>query len=179
LNQTLQAGGQGGTPLARCISPLVTNGYRNAILPHPRFMMFNVFMKKLREIAKHSRTRFDRVLAKKSVTRSVTGRKRVNCSFNEQDFNKLIAFSKKSGRKPTAVLRETFFAYLGKEFILPEDLEKNLQKFIFQLRSIGNNLNQIARKTNKLKKAANFFDLKKELARLHDLEESIYKYIQK
>ena len=136
-------------------------------------------MKKLREIAKHSRTRFDRVLAKKSVTRSVTGRKRVNCSFNEQDFNKLIAFSKKSGRKPTAVLRETFFAYLGKDFILPEDLEKNLQKFTFQIRSIGNNLNQIARKTNKLKKAANFFDLKKELARLHDLEESIYQYIQK
>ena len=136
-------------------------------------------MKNLRRIAKHSRKRFDKVLAKKSVTRSVTGRKRVNCSFNEQDFNKLIAFSKKSGRKPTAVLRETFFAYLGKEFILPEDLEKNLQKFIFQLRSIGNNLNQIARKTNKLKKAANFFDLKKELARLHDLEESIYQYIQK
>ena len=80
---------------------------------------YNVFMKNLRRIAKHSRKRFDKVLAKKSVTHSVTGRKRVNCSFNEQDFRKLIAFAKKSGRKPTAVLRETFFAYLGKEFLLP------------------------------------------------------------
>ena len=119
---------------------------------------------------------------KKSVTEEKSlvtkNRKRINCSVSKEEFKKISLQAKQADLSPTAFFKKAAFSYLENENILPKTQEKILRDFIFQFRKIGNNLNQIARQTNRVKQVVNFFDLKKELQRLRSLENSVQKFIK-
>jgi hypothetical protein len=140
-------------------------------------------MKNVRKIGRAFRNEFKKIFKSNfgnqiiKKKKSVINRKRINCSLTEEEYKKISLHAKKTDLKITAYFKKSAFAYFDNQYILPKNSEKILQNFIFQLRSIGNNLNQIAKKTNKLKKVANFFNLKKELQKLHSLENAIQKFI--
>ena len=130
-------------------------------------------MKHARKIGRAINSKFKKIL----VTKSVTNRKRINCSLTKEEYKKILIHAKKADCKITSYFKKSAFAYFENQYILPKNSQKILQGFIFQLRGIGNNLNQIAKKTNRLKKVVNFFNLKKEMQKLHVLENAIQKFI--
>lgn len=88
---------------------------------------------------------------------------------NEDEKKKLDDNANKTGLSISSYIRGLILGYKPKE--LPSD---NLYELLNQIRRIGNNLNQIARKAN----ALNFIDVpsyKYECARLKKLEDEIKK----
>ena len=141
-------------------------------------------MKEPQQIGRAFRDEFKTIINGDRVThsvtkknKSVTTRRRINCSVTAEEFKKILLHAKKSDLPPTAFFKKAVFSYLENENILPKTQENILRDFIFQFRKIGNNLNQIARQTNRVKQVVNFFDLKKELQRLRILENAVQRFI--
>jgi hypothetical protein len=103
-------------------------------------------------------------------------RKRVNCSFSSKEFRKLKSEAKKAGLSPTAFLKKSAFAYMQKEFLVPQEQGEKLNQAIYLLRQIGNNTNQIAAKANTLHKIS-ILDLAKAKDVLNELEKKIIGYV--
>jgi hypothetical protein len=99
-------------------------------------------------------------------------RKRVNCSFTKQEYNQIVKHAKQVGLAPTAFLKQTVFAYLNQGIVIPKDINAHLNKITLELRKAGNNLNQIARKANTVKKAT-IFDLVSAKRILRDMEKKV------
>ena len=93
--------------------------------------------------------------------------KRLDMEIEEDGILDLLDYTSKDGKR--AYIRGLILGYKPKE--LPSD---NLYELLNQIRRVGNNLNQIARKAN----ALNFIDVpsyKYECARLKKLEDEIKK----
>ena len=141
-------------------------------------------MKEPQQIGWAIYNKFRKVFYGDRVTHSVTKknkslitRRRINCSVTAEEFKKILFHAKQTDLSPTAFFKKAVFSYLENENILPKTQEKILRDFILQFRKIGNNLNQIARQTNRVKQVVNFFDLKKELQRLRVLENAVQRFI--
>jgi predicted DNA-binding protein len=79
-------------------------------------------------------------------------RKFVNCTLSFEEYTVLQERAKEAGRTPTTYLRETVFAYLEQQPILPKAVEIRMGTLVALLRNMAGNLNQIARHTNRLQK---------------------------
>ncbi len=106
-------------------------------------------------------------------TNEVKGkRKRVNSSLTKSEYKELKKSAEKAGMTATLFLKKACFAYMGNKYIVPSGTNRLLQEIIILLRKAGNNLNQIATKSNTFKKLS-IFDAKKAKGVLNNLEEQI------
>ena len=103
--------------------------------------------------------------------------KRVNCTLIRDEYEELSRQASKAGLKLTPYVKRAAFAYTKQEYIVPQKVEEDLQEIIWLLRSIGNSLNQLAAKTNTLKRAT-IFDLKKAKKSVHELESIIKNFVR-
>jgi len=105
-----------------------------------------------------------------SYYRHVT--KRVNCTFSREEYELLSNAARRHGFKPTPFTKKAVIAYLNREVFPSQKSRADLQEIIYLLRNAGNNLNQLAARANKLKKAT-IFDLGKAKKILVSLEAEI------
>jgi len=101
----------------------------------------------------------------------------INCAIPIRDYKRLLDRAEKIGVKPTVYLREAAFAYMNQRYLVPQNIEEELRRFILLMRNIGNSLNQIAAKANTLKRVT-VFDLHKAKKRINQLEESVEAFIR-
>ena len=103
--------------------------------------------------------------------------KRVECMLTMEMFNKLKQTAKKYWITPTAFLRQSALAYIDNDPVKPKEVEQKLQKAIFLLSNIANNINQIAKNTNRRQKAK-LFELTQAKKYLFELEEWLENILQ-
>ena len=75
-------------------------------------------------------------------------KKYLNCVLSKEEFKKIKTNSKSHWKTPTTYLRESAIAYSKQKFLIPENIKEQLERFIFILRSIANNINQIVKHIN-------------------------------
>jgi len=79
-------------------------------------------------------------------------KKRLNLTFDHPDFKKVQNHADEIGVTPTAFIRDSTLAYIDQERIPTQEVEQTFREFIFLLRNISSNLNQISRQANTLQK---------------------------
>ena len=83
-------------------------------------------------------------------------KKFVHCGFDLPQYRTLEGYAKQAGLSPTTFLREAYLAYIQRKNLLPKGALDQLPRLLALIRNIANNLNQIARHTNKVKNATVF-----------------------
>lgn len=106
-------------------------------------------------------------------------KKRLNLTFSLADFRKIQQHAQVSGLTPTAFLRHCTLAYLKDERVTSQKAENTLLEWIFLLRNISNNMNQIAKQANTLQKVAlgDFVQLKILIQQLEETAEKAIKQL--
>ncbi len=105
------------------------------------------------------------------------GRKRIYCSFQQNELKLLQNKAQYVGLKPASYLKAVFFAYQHKDYLLPQKLEAELRRLIQSIHAIGNNLNQIARHANTVK-GINDTELKAVFALLFEYKALLERFIK-
>ncbi len=72
----------------------------------------------------------------------------MNCSLTPEEFRRIKKAAKTKGKTPTAYLREACLAYMDCRCLVSENLEVEFSGFVFLMRNMANNLNQIAKWAN-------------------------------
>lgn len=103
--------------------------------------------------------------------------RRIESTFSEDQYRRILDEAERSGRKPSVFLREAALAYLDQRYLVPQDVESALRTLTLQLRSAGNNLNQIARYANTQKEASQAL-LQAARKCLQDMEDRITRFIE-
>jgi uncharacterized protein YceH (UPF0502 family) len=104
-------------------------------------------------------------------------KKRLNLTFDHSDFKKVQIHAEEIGVTPTAFLRDSALAYMDKERIPTQEVEQKFREFIFLLRNISSNLNQISRQANTVQKLSikDFIQTKSLVSNLEDTAEDFIK----
>jgi uncharacterized protein YceH (UPF0502 family) len=104
-------------------------------------------------------------------------KKRLNLTFDHSDFKKVQIHAEEIGVTPTAFLRDSALAYMDKERIPTKEVEQKFREFIFLLRNISSNLNQISRQANTVQKLSlkDFIQTKSLVNNLEDTAEDFIK----
>ncbi|MBI4738265.1 MobC family plasmid mobilization relaxosome protein [Candidatus Woesearchaeota archaeon] len=121
--------------------------------------------------------------ARKSVRRKLRDKlsykrrtKEVKCTLTRQDYAHLLRHAAGAGMRPATYLKRAAMAYMGQQYLVPDQLEQTMLKLIYELSAIGNNLNQIARKANFFQKVT-VFDLREAKRLTSQLEEAVKTFI--
>lgn len=69
--------------------------------------------------------------------------KRVNITLTNEEYERVGQASSESGQKVTSFVKSTLLKEVDKVYLLPED--EKVERLILQIRSIGNNINQLTR----------------------------------
>lgn len=101
--------------------------------------------------------------------------KRVSLRFTPKEFKELQEESKKYSLTPTGYLKKLYLAKRDKKELMSQELESSFKEFVFLLRNIANNINQVAKQSNTFKKLLNPTKLK---SNLKELESLIKEFIQ-
>ncbi len=117
----------------------------------------------------------DKKLKRKKYDKEYKERtKKIECTFRNQEYKKLCGQAQKAGLPVSTYLKETCFAFEKKQPIHTKELQEQFNQTIFLLRNVANNINQIARKVNTIKKVT-FGDLFKTKQNVHQLEKIVEK----
>lgn len=100
--------------------------------------------------------------------------KRITLTLNLKEYQELEKEAKNENISINQLSKKMIFAYKNQSFLLPKNLNENLREFIFLVRNIANNINQIAKQSNSLKLA---FNIPKIFKNLQDLEEQVKKFV--
>lgn len=79
-------------------------------------------------------------------------KKRLNLTFDPDQFQRIQKEAQQIGITPTAFLRESMLAYLDHERLPARETEQKFSELIFLMRNMSSNLNQIARQANTVQK---------------------------
>lgn len=102
--------------------------------------------------------------------------KEVKCTLTIQEHTRVVQSARSTGMKPATYLKRTAFAYMGREYVVPVNIEKAMLNLIYEISAIGNNLNQIARKANLFQKVTTF-DLREAKRLTNELEKAVTTFI--
>jgi uncharacterized protein YceH (UPF0502 family) len=104
-------------------------------------------------------------------------KKRLNLTFDHGDFKKVQTHAEEIGVTPTAFLRDSALAYMDKERIPTQEVEKKFCELVFLMRNISSNLNQISRQANTVQKLSlkDFIKTKNLINNLEDTAEDFIK----
>ena len=132
----------------------------------------------LENIVQDNRTQFKNLIVNGKTVSSQNKRNRINCSFTDKEYKKILSLATATGFNLSASLKKCAIAYIDNAYVVPLSLEERLSDLIFLTSNITNNINQIAKYANTSKSitADNFFIIKKAV---HDLEEKIENFINK
>jgi len=104
-------------------------------------------------------------------------KKRIKCTLEVSQYQSLKKYAKQAGMKPATFLRAAVLAYMKQRQIMPKNITDHLPSLISFIRNIANNLNQIARHTNTLKKTT-IYDLLKARNNVLAFENKILNFIK-
>lgn len=93
---------------------------------------------------------------------------------DEYDFFNQIA--EKQEIKVSKLIKTMALSQAGKTFYLPKEIQEKLTEFVFLIRNIANNVNQIARHSNTVKSLVDENGL---LSYLRNLENTVKEYVKK
>lgn len=75
-------------------------------------------------------------------------KKAVKVFFDLKDYNAILKIASKEQKKVATFIREAVFAQARHVYLLPKTIEDEIKLGVRNMRSIGNNINQIARHAN-------------------------------
>lgn len=99
---------------------------------------------------------------------------KIECTFSKSEHKKLSRQAQKAGLPVSAYLKATYFAFEKKQPIHTKELQESFNQTLLLLWNVANNINQIARKVNTVKKVT-FGDLLKSKIAVHELEKTVEK----
>ena len=79
--------------------------------------------------------------------------RRINCRVSQREYDIITAASKQAGMPRATFIRAAALAHIEGQFIVPPSVQEGLAHLTAELRRMGNNLNQIARRTNTFQRA--------------------------
>lgn len=80
--------------------------------------------------------------------------KRVNVTLSLAEFNKLEKMAKVEKIKPTTLLKNLAFSNIDKKLSFPLDVSVDFADLVHILRGVANNINQMAKHSNTIKRVA-------------------------
>ncbi len=92
--------------------------------------------------------------------------RRVSITLSKKEYELLETKAKETGWKPGTLAREILLQRLSGSPIVPEGLEEELRTLNILVRNVANNVNQIARHSNQIKRLMDEKSLIGELAKL-------------
>lgn len=101
----------------------------------------------------------------------------INCVLTLEEYDVLKERAVSIGRKPTVYLREAAFAYMQARYLVPSGVEEQLSTLIAELRKIGGNVNQLAKRANRIQKLT-VWDAVLARERLNQLEDRVKAFIR-
>lgn len=101
--------------------------------------------------------------------------KDVHLYLTNEEYRIFRDIAKKEGLKIPQVIKSMALSQAGKTFYQPKEKQEKLNEFVFLIRNIANNINQIARHSNTVKELRNERGL---LDFLRDLENKVKKYVK-
>ena len=101
----------------------------------------------------------------------------INCVLTLEEYDLLKNYAQASGQKPTVYLREAAFAYMGKRYLVPKDIEEQLKLLVVEIRKIGGNVNQVAKRANRMQKLM-VWDAVRARERINQLEDRVKAFIR-
>ncbi len=104
-------------------------------------------------------------------------RRYINCVLTLEEYNLLKNHAQASGKKPTAYFREAAFAYIGKRYLVPKGVEEQLNMLVAEVRKIGGNVNQLAKRANRMQKLT-VWDAVRARERINQLEDRVKAFIR-
>ena len=102
--------------------------------------------------------------------------KRVSITLTLKEYKRLEKEAKKYNLKPTTFLKVAVFKCLDEEKLLSAVEEGELKKFVRAIRSIANNINQMAKHSNVFRM---LLDRKRVFKKLEELERKVIVFITK
>lgn len=96
--------------------------------------------------------------------------KRVSLTFSNGEYSAFEKAAKASGMKPASFIKSMADQSLHNQIKLPDDIEERLDAISRLARSVANNMNQIARHSNRVRKV---LDENEPLIELQKLDQSL------
>lgn len=94
---------------------------------------------------------------------------RVTCNLHPEQYFRLRDAAQKLHTRLAPFIREAALAYIDQRLMLPQSLDKHLRALIQEIRRVGTNLNQIAKRANTYQRLTHK-DLKHAGKLVEDLE---------
>lgn len=95
--------------------------------------------------------------------------KYVTVSIPVTEYKELEKIAKKEKVKVSALVKNMTLAYMQTKTLVPNSVEERLNEFVFLMRNVANNINQIARISNTVKHLADENGLLMEVKKMEDL----------
>lgn len=102
--------------------------------------------------------------------------KHIKLTFSVEEYNLLHKIAEREGLKTTTLIKKMALTQIGKTFYNKTEIQAKLDDFIFLVRNIANNINQIARHSNTIKQV---IEENKVLSFLQDLEKRVVEFVKK
>ena len=102
--------------------------------------------------------------------------KHIKLTFSIEEYNLLKKIAEREGLKTTTLIKKMALTQIGKTFYNKAEIQAKLDEFIFLVRNIANNINQIARHSNTIKQV---IEENKVLSFLQDLEKRVIEFVKK
>jgi len=103
-------------------------------------------------------------------------KKRLSLTFDTEEYQSLLFYFSGSDTKITQQLKHTLISHVNNKPIIPKATQEKLNEFVFLIRNIANNTNQIAKQSNFLKSVISSKNVFKQL---HALEQSVKEFIER
>lgn len=104
-----------------------------------------------------------------------TRAKRVNLTFDKDEYRAIVRAAKQENIKPTPYIKQLALAGLQQQPTFPQQVQDELKALQFAIRNIGNNINQIAHYRNTVH-AMTHADENNLFQHLKQLEEVVQSY---
>jgi hypothetical protein len=102
--------------------------------------------------------------------------KDIHIYFTPEEYKFFEELSKKYEIKTSPLIKTMAISQANKTLCLPKEMQEKLNEFVFLIRNIANNVNQIARHSNTVKTLTDEHGL---LSYLKQLEEAVKEYVKK
>ncbi len=102
--------------------------------------------------------------------------KDIHIYFTPEEYKFFEELSKKYEVKPSSLIKAMAISQANKTICLPKEMQEKLNEFVFLIRNIANNVNQIARHSNTIKTLTDEHGL---LSYLKQLETAVKEYVKK
>lgn len=96
------------------------------------------------------------------------GVRRVSVTMSAAEYTKLLESAERHGDRPTTHLKRCAFSYSDDAYLVPPDTANKLSELVAILRSVGNNLNQLARHSNEMRYFLDTSEVRLQIRRLED-----------